>query len=112
MVDQIEVLPLEDGTWEWRKRIDDRIVASVGGKEASRSEAIAAARSARGDEEVQLVRGDGSTAGTARIGGGLRVVLLRSDGSEYGELDHGSSVGQAQAITLASVDETTGATGL
>lgn len=95
--DQIEVVPAGDGTWGWRKRVDDQVVD--GASCETRREAIDAARAARGDELVTLTRADGSEAGTARLGGGMRIVLLRGDGSEYGELDPAETSGTAVRVS-------------
>lgn len=104
-MDQIEVYPLKNGTWNWRRRVNDQTSGSGNGYE-TRTEAIREARKANGGEEVTLTRPDGSSAGTARIGQSeLRVVLLRPDGSIYGELDAASSTGSAQHVTLTPATE-------
>jgi hypothetical protein len=107
-VDQIEVFPQDDGRWNWQKRIDGDVQETGNGYQ-DRSSAIEAARAGRGDEVLNLVRDDGSVAGTTRVsrGEGLRVVLLRADGSEYGELDPaGSPSPTATLLTLTPAGTT------
>jgi hypothetical protein len=102
--DQIEVHP-EGGGWNWREVVSGEAINSGPGYE-DRGSAIAAAREARGDEEMELRRRDGSVAGTVRVGsGGLRIVLLREDGSVYGELDPPRPEGtNVQSISLGAAD--------
>jgi hypothetical protein len=110
-VDQIEVYPQKD-KWYWRRREGKSIAAKCRASGyADRAEAIAEARKERGGE-VNLVDDDGKKVGRASLGG-LRVVLLRADGSEYGELDApaSSSNGQAQRVTLTPAGETSKAVG-
>jgi hypothetical protein len=106
--EQYEVYPEANGddppTWNWRLRADDR-TKSKGDGYAERGAAIAAAREANGAQVVNLTRDDGSSAGVAKLPGKLRVVLLRLDGSEYGELD--GPVGTSatpQVVTLTPVE--------
>lgn len=105
-MDQFEVFPHKDGSWNWRKRVSGKS-AETGGGYDSRRDAIAAAREANGAERVGLVRADGSSAGTAQLRGGtLRVVLLRLDGSVHGELDPPPSAGGGvQLVTLTPAVE-------
>jgi hypothetical protein len=103
--DQIEVLPTEDG-WIWRKRLGDEVVVN-GDPVVTRSEAIEAARTANGSEKLERRRTDGSLHGIEYTQGGLRVVLLRRDGSEYGEIDRPPSTGgNSQILNLTPAVET------
>lgn len=107
-MDQIEVVPFEDGTWNWRVRVDGS-VAEEGDGGHTRADAVAAARAYNGDEELTLTRADGSAAGKERRRRpeALRVVLLRVDGSEYGELDPAPSTatGPPHEVTLTPAGE-------
>lgn len=95
-----EVFP--DGN-EWSYRQGE----TRGGNYPTRSEAIAAAKNARGDTTEDLFRADGSLAGTNVVRGPEAIVLLRPDGSVYGELDHELGEGKnPQRITLTPASET------
>lgn len=80
---EFQVFP-GDGFWTFRGPR-----GLEGGQYASRREAMAAAREARGDKREQLFYGDGSPAGERVVyRGPERIVLLRRDGSMVGELEH------------------------
>ena len=105
-MDQIEVVPNKDGTWNWRSRSGGKIVEKGKGYE-NRADAIAAAREGRGDATFTLTDDAGNVVGTTRASAGPRIVLLRLDGSEYGELDPPASGGtQAQLVSITPAGST------
>lgn len=84
-MDTIQVYPDKSGKWRWRKRAaNNRTTADSSESYEDRAGAIEAARREREDE---------------------RIVLLRQDGSEVGELApeniRDSIVAQAEAILRA-----------
>lgn len=82
MRDRYEIAPDGDG-WNWRKGDES------GAGYADRGAAIEAARDARGDKRTPLFFEDGSKAGVVvEHRGPEAMVILRADGSVYGELDH------------------------
>lgn len=103
-ITQVEVFPAGDPIGsEWAYSVKP-------GEEASnpfptRAEAIEAARYAAGQRIEKLYRSDGTVYGEARTPG-ARVVLLRPDGSEYGELDPppSAATGPPQVIQLEPLD--------
>lgn len=102
MPDEIQVLPRKNGRWTI-------VVDGSENREGfdTRREAIDAARREGGAEEVRIVREDGSEE-TVTSTPNCRVVLMRPDGSEYGELNPApSSSGPAQTITLNPASERT-----
>lgn len=100
---EIHVRPREDGTWD--VYATDR--SDETGNFDTRSEAIAAAREANGRKAVTVTDEDGNNVGSGFVGGKLRVVLLRPDGSEYGELDPpaSESSGPIKQVTLTPAVE-------
>lgn len=106
--DQFEIVPSEDGTWAWQKRIDGVITDGESGFEL-RADALAIARDLNGDEVLDLRRADGELVRQQRErkSDALRVVLLRLDGSEYGELDPPPSpaTGEPHRVTLTPATE-------
>lgn len=107
-VDQYEIVPCEDGTWGWRKCVGGEVVKQEFGY-SLRKDALTEVRTLNGDEVLSLVNADGETVGTTtqRRKEALRVVLLRLDGSLYGELDCGPSpaTGPPQRVTLTPAIE-------
>jgi hypothetical protein len=103
MTDTFEVFP--DGEkWSYRVRSEDGKAGKQGKTFAGRADAIAAAKEARGDKQEELFRADGSPAATIESRGPEAIVLLRPDGSVYGELSHAVRAGgkpQVVAITPA-----------
>lgn len=100
----IEVYPQDESgsSWGWRETDGD---GAADGFE-NRRDAIAAARKYAGAGEVQLVE-DGKVTGTARREANQRIVLVRYDGSEVGELDRQPSTGGGppQVINLTPASE-------
>lgn len=98
---QIEVFPEATGDgWNWRQGAED------GPGYDNRHDAIEGARAEGGAEEVTVTRVSGAkeTHLTPPV---IRIVLLRRDGTEVGELDPPpSEAGPVQQITLAPVAET------
>lgn len=108
-MEQFEVYPEKDG-WNWRRRGADGKSKGSGPGYGSRADAIAGAREeGRGDERLQLTRGDGSLVQKVfQRGGPERIVLLRADGSEHGEIDHAlRHGGQAQTVSITPAAEST-----
>lgn len=96
-----EVFP--DGD-EWSYRQGE----TRGGNYPTRSEAIAAAKVARGDSVESLYREDGSLAASEVSRGPEAIVLLRPDGSVHGELSHALRPGgNPQQISIKPAGETT-----
>lgn len=100
-----EVQPVEDG-WVWRLTGSDE-----GDQHNERATAIAAARAHRGDTRTALYTSDGTLhSENVERGGNEALVLLRADGSVYGELDHAisppGSDGSPQRVSLPSADTT------
>lgn len=111
-IDQYEIVPFADETWGWRKRVGGEVVEQEVGY-SCRKDAITEARTQNQDEVLSLVNAAGETVGktTIRKPDALRVVLLRLDGSLYGELDHGPlSGGTPHRITLTPATESGEAT--
>lgn len=104
-VDQIEIVPIEDGTWERRKRIDGEVVETH--ECETRKQAIAEARAANGVKELNVTDQDGNIVGRMRTreDDSLRIVLLRLDESLHGELDPppSTSTGQPHVVSLTPV---------
>ena len=98
---QVEVYTTQGGAWRWRIRNDDDSTQQVNTAN-DRSEAIAAARAAAGGERTELFDANGESYGFAVKPPSMRVVLLRSDGSLYGELDPAPSSGDGtpQIVTI------------
>lgn len=98
MAGTYEVFPSDDG-WGWRlDDIEDR------GYE-SRGEAYAAARAHRGDRSEPVykqVDGEFVEVGVDEQRGPEAIVLLRPDGSVYGELSHavGDSGATPQRVSI------------
>lgn len=104
-MDRYEVFP--DGD-EWNWRCGD----TSGDGYPNRSEAIAAAKDARGDTTESLYREDGSLAGSEISRGPEAIVLLRPDGTVHGELSHALKAGgPPQRISIKPAGETTEASG-
>lgn len=105
MAAQIEVFP-DGGKWRWRERDADGKAGDDSGAD-TRSETIRKARNAAEVEErVELFDGDGNSHGLSpKRPGRVRVVLLRNDGSEYGELDAGPSAGRGQSARVEAASE-------
>lgn len=107
-VDQFEIVPCEDGTWGWRKCVGGEVVNAEYGY-SLRKDALTEARTQNQDEVLFLVNAAGKTVGTTTVRkpDALRVVLLRLDGSLYGELDTGPSpaTGPPQHVTLTPATE-------
>ena len=102
-----EVFP-EGEQWSYRYRTEQGKAEGRGENFATRSEAIAAAKAARGDKNEELFRADGSAVGNAVTRGPEAIVLLRPDGSVYGELDHEERTGGTpQRVTLTPANEKT-----
>lgn len=106
-MDRYEVYPVEadDGyEWSWRRSDEDgKELRASEDSFASRGDAIAAARADRGDGDEELFRSDGSSAGKVSNRGPESLVLMRPDGSVYGEIDHaivGDSAASPQVITI------------
>jgi len=91
MADQYEIVPLDDGSWRVDLRQEDAV--KKGAEFEIRREAIQAAREANGTRDLTVSDENGRPVSTVRQYGPLRVVLLRPDGSEYGELDHAQGTG-------------------
>ena len=85
---EIHVRPYEDGSWAFYR--SDETPKPFGEIE-TRAEAIKAAREFNGRKPVTVTDADGNAVGNAELPGRLRIVLLRKDGSEYGELDAAAS---------------------
>jgi hypothetical protein len=100
---QINVAPDKDGRWNWQ-HVDDNGEATDGPGFDDRGSAIAAGRAEGCAEEVTVTRGNGERE-THFTPPACRVVLLRADGSEVGELDPApgdGSVGQTITLTPAT----------
>ncbi|HYJ22614.1 MAG TPA: hypothetical protein VEW07_11410 [Solirubrobacterales bacterium] len=101
---QINIAPDEKGRWNW-ERVEDGGAVTEGPGFDDRSEAIAAGRAEGGAEEVTVTRGGGDPE-TYFTPPTCRVVLLRADRSEVGELDSAPGDGSVgQSITLTPVTE-------
>lgn len=104
--DQIEVQPLEDGSWENRYRIDGDIEKVVGPFE-SRKLAIQNARDDNGITDLNVTDQAGNVVARMRTrkDDSLRIVLCRLDESEYGELDPppSTATGQPHIVSLTPV---------
>ncbi len=85
MAERIEVAPNDDGTWRYQRRDGDVVFALA--EVETRLDAITAAR-----ENAD----------------GLQVVILRADGSCYGEVHPAASTatGPPQRFTLTPVEVT------
>jgi len=106
---QIEVFP-DGGKWRWRERDGKGKAGDQSGAD-SRSETIRKARDAAGvAPSEQLFNADGEPRGvTPKRPGRVRVVLLREDGSVYGELDSGPSAGSEQTAEVQAAGEASSA---
>ncbi|RJQ08786.1 MAG: hypothetical protein C4558_07465 [Dehalococcoidia bacterium] len=103
---QIEVLPVKD-KWAWQRRGDDGKVEGKPKVFDTRAQSIVAAREAAGEERETLYNNDGDPVAERRVSG-ERVVLLREDGSEYGQLAAPRVSDKPQLVTLpvaAEADE-------
>jgi hypothetical protein len=92
MADRFEVFPDGD-EWGYQRRSDEGEITESESGYADRKEAVAAARLARGDKIEELFRmdddGNFESIGLSTISrGDESLVLLRPDGSVYGEIDH------------------------
>jgi hypothetical protein len=102
-MEEIRIVPSEDGKWNWEHVVDGEVTTGPGFDD--RTACIAAGRGEGGAEEIKIIRASGaeeiqSTPPTCR------VVLLRVDSSEYGELDAApGSGGVGQTITLMPASE-------
>lgn len=85
-VEQLEVLP-KGSNWNWQERLGSGRIGDKGEGYETRAEAIEAAREAAGAERIEVRRGGSSEAETYLTSTTTRVVLLRRDGSEVGELN-------------------------
>lgn len=108
---QIEVFP-DGGKWRWREVTANGKAGDHSGAD-SRSETIRKARDAAGVvPSVELFDADGNSHGMSpKRPGHVRVVLLREDGSEYGELDAGPSAGSEQMAVVEAAGESSKAGG-
>lgn len=107
--EQVEVYPA-DKRWRHRRRSDEGRASKPSKPFTTRAEALAAARESVGGGLVELVR-DGKTIGTQQLPTEVRVVLLRADGSEVGELNPpppGSDSPQRVDLTPAGTEESAG----
>ncbi len=85
-MNRYEVYPVGDG---WAYRSPD---GSEHEEYETRGDAYAAARDARGDRRRDLYDGEGNFVKSEEITRGPEaIVLLRADGSVYGELSHAKS---------------------
>lgn len=103
---QINIAPDKVGKWGWKCIGDGEATDGQGGFE-TRGEAIAAGRANGGAEEITVTR-SGGVSETHFTPPTCRVVLLRLDGSEVGELDAApgdGAVGQRITLTPAGTDE-------
>lgn len=78
-VSEVQVCPTKSG--KWTVEADGKKVGTF----EDRKSAIAEARAAAGGTSEELFDANGKLAGTVETPG-ARVVLMRPDGSEYGEL--------------------------
>lgn len=107
-MEQIEIYPA-GGQWYWR-HVNEDGSSQDSEPYADRNEAIAEGRRRVGGESVDLIsKVTGEKVGEQRTRTGCRVVLLREDGSEYGELDPPPSSDEqqenAQNVTLEPASE-------
>lgn len=105
---RFEVFPV-DGEWSYQYRFAHGDTQERGQNYPTRSEAIAACKVARGDVDEELFRADGTSLGHAVSRGREAIVLLRPDGSLYGELDHEErqATGAAQRVSIKPAGEQT-----
>lgn len=82
---QIEVYPQKNGAWRVRRRGEGDKAQNIGESVEARREAVDAALEAREHGEA--------------------VVLLRPDGSVYGELHHAESDGGQQDVSIEPATE-------
>jgi hypothetical protein len=98
-MDEIRIKPTEDGRWNWHRAEGDDVTGRGPGFDV-RSACIEAARTEGGAERVTVTRASGlkeDLITPARC----RIVLLRLDGSEVGELDPPPGDGSAPvSVTL------------
>lgn len=85
-VDQVEILPKGDG-WNWQERLGSGRVGEKGEGYETRGEAIEAGREAAGAERIEVKRGGSADAESYLTSTTTRVVLMKRDGSEHGELN-------------------------
>lgn len=97
-----EVFPRNEG---WRYRSPDGHESK---KFETRAEALAAAREARGDDRQEIFDAAGVSLGEHVLSRGPEaIVLLREDGSLYGEIDHEIVDGAgSQAVSVTPAGET------
>lgn len=107
-MEQVEIKP-EGGQWTWRHVDDDKTEVASGSCE-DRTTAIAEGRKAAGGRRVmQTDTETGEEVGETQLPTTCRVVLLRPDGSEYGELDPGPQAdGPAQEVDIEPVETNEG----
>jgi len=104
-MEEIRVIPTDEAGWYWARVKDDDEVRRAAGTFDDRATCITAARAEGGAEPITITRGDGAseTLTTAPL---CRIVLLRADGSEVGELDAAPGDGDiVHRITLAPAVE-------
>lgn len=85
-VKQVEILPKGD-EWNWQERLDSGRIGEKGEGYETRREAIDAGREAAGAERIEVKRGGSDVAESYLTSTTTRVVLLKRDGSEHGELN-------------------------
>jgi hypothetical protein len=98
-MEEIRIKPTEDGRWNWHRSEDDEVIGEGPGFDV-RAACIEAARTEGGAEKISVTRESGLVEDLitpARC----RIVLLRIDGSEVGELDPPPGDGSAPVtVTL------------
>lgn len=81
---EIQLYPNNDGSWSWRKSDAGQELRAAFG---TRAEALADARKANGRSVSKIFNEAGDAVGEAVVDGALRIVMLRTDGSFYAEVD-------------------------
>jgi hypothetical protein len=100
---QIAIAPTKEGRWNWLRVDEKGKIEGEGPGFEDRASAVTAGRIEGGAEEVTVTRGSGVPE-TYFTPPSCRVVLLRQDGSEVGELDPAPGDGEVgQRITLTPV---------
>jgi hypothetical protein len=107
-VREVRVYPDED-QWAYALVEDDEVLETH--EADDQRSAFAGARAIGGHETIELFDADGNPVGTAKKPG-CRVVVLRRDGSEYGELEPAESTagGTPIRVSIEPVIETSEAT--
>lgn len=102
----IELYPHESGDWCWR-RTDQEQGLVTGFK--TRGEALADARKANGRSSNPIFNEGGTKVGDAIVDGDLRIVLLRADGTLYGEIDapKSDSIELPKRVRVTAAESTT-----